>query len=377
MAITIAVCAFQAEQTIARALLSARDANADEIILLDHVTDNTIAIAKSLAIKNLRIIPQPQRLSLGAARNEILRHIRTSHTMFLDADDTITPDSVKVFNQKLGEQKTPILYGDYNIITPENQVQPTHIPAFLHGANGAGYEWERSWVATDTSFVVDSKIARKIGFKTHSAENYFFKLRALAGGHKIGYANHITYNYYLHGNAMSARQTQMLNQYHYQLARLSPRHLENILGQTSLPAPLQGWVKASFALLRGQFALSAQLCQKILQKYAGQCHDIIHPGYQCPLYQLCEFVIISAHLKMGNPFGIIIKPEYLSSPNPALINNLGVYFHWMGDKKMAVDLWQRAQDLKPQYQDAQKNLQIGRGDNITLLPFRAQYSIIR
>lgn len=66
-----------------------------EIIVIDDgSTDNTLAVAHTLASDRVAIHTQPNR-GASAARNHALRLARGEYIQFLDADDLIAPSTLR------------------------------------------------------------------------------------------------------------------------------------------------------------------------------------------------------------------------------------------------------------------------------------------
>ena len=95
--VTVVIPAFQAENTIDRALASvlAQTVLPRAVIVVDDgSTDGTMAAAEAWRAKidkiDLRVVRQPNA-GAGAARNRALRDAKTRYVAFLDSDDTWMP----------------------------------------------------------------------------------------------------------------------------------------------------------------------------------------------------------------------------------------------------------------------------------------------
>lgn len=93
--VSVVIPAFNAAQTVARALKSVRDqdlAGIVEIVLVDDASqDDTSAVALRTGAPNLRILTLRENVGAGAARNAGLAIARGEFVAFLDADDEWLP----------------------------------------------------------------------------------------------------------------------------------------------------------------------------------------------------------------------------------------------------------------------------------------------
>lgn len=123
--LSLIIPAYQAEQTIIRALQSASSWKGDglEIIVVDDgSTDTTSSLIEEAASKDARIIPLAQEnRGRSAARNMGISHAKAKWIMFLDSDDYLMPgwdDAVKeaaneesdlvIFAYQRGYAQTPL-----------------------------------------------------------------------------------------------------------------------------------------------------------------------------------------------------------------------------------------------------------------------------
>lgn len=66
------------------------------ILIDDNSPDGTSKIAKSLGIRNLKVIDRPGKMGLGSAYLEGLKHCSYDHTILLDADLQHDPFSIPI-----------------------------------------------------------------------------------------------------------------------------------------------------------------------------------------------------------------------------------------------------------------------------------------
>lgn len=79
---------------------------ADEIIVVDDYSqDRTVEIAKTLNLKNLKIYQEALSGDFSKQRNYGLSKARNEWTLFIDADERITPELRKEINDLLIEER--------------------------------------------------------------------------------------------------------------------------------------------------------------------------------------------------------------------------------------------------------------------------------
>lgn len=98
---TIAITAFNAEETIAKAVSSAlsQDYYPREILILDDAsTDNTLSILESISSRHpeVRILRHTLNKGVAAARNTLLENARGDFVVFFDDDDESTSSRVRI-----------------------------------------------------------------------------------------------------------------------------------------------------------------------------------------------------------------------------------------------------------------------------------------
>ncbi|GGC97052.1 glycosyltransferase family 2 protein [Undibacterium terreum] len=98
--VSVIIPAFNAAQTIARAIESVRIQNMDamEIIVIDDGSaDDTYEVAKSLVrpTEIFHVLKMPKNGGVSAARNMGIRHAKGKFLAFLDADDIWLPGKLK------------------------------------------------------------------------------------------------------------------------------------------------------------------------------------------------------------------------------------------------------------------------------------------
>lgn len=104
--VTVGVTCFNAEDTIARALDSARSQNwpnTEIIVVDDRSTDGSLEIIERIAAGDdrVRLVRHAENLGAGAARQRILEEARGEYLVFFDDDDESDPDRIRVQYERL------------------------------------------------------------------------------------------------------------------------------------------------------------------------------------------------------------------------------------------------------------------------------------
>lgn len=122
--VTIGITAFNAGDTIARAIDSAlqQDWHNKEIVVVDdNSTDNTAAIVQAIAesVPRLRLVRHPENRGVAAARNTILANANGEFVAFFDDDDISDPTRIRTQLQRIRSYE---------------QGMPTYAPVVCHTA---------------------------------------------------------------------------------------------------------------------------------------------------------------------------------------------------------------------------------------------------
>jgi succinoglycan biosynthesis protein ExoO len=93
--VTFVIAAYNAEQTIARAIESAlaqRGVTVEVVVVDDCSSDRTVDVAEAFPHEQVRVVALPDNRGPGGARNAGLAAARGRWVAVLDSDDTVHPD---------------------------------------------------------------------------------------------------------------------------------------------------------------------------------------------------------------------------------------------------------------------------------------------
>lgn len=118
--ITIGIPVYNVEKYIANCVSSVLSQDFDEIfeiiVIDDHSPDKSIKIIKQIQASHsrgyyVRILRQPQNMGCWAARNRVIQEARGKYIYFLDADDYITPNTLKTLYRYAEQYEAEAVYG--------------------------------------------------------------------------------------------------------------------------------------------------------------------------------------------------------------------------------------------------------------------------
>lgn len=136
MKISVIVPVFNTEKWIARCLESLNNQTFKdyEVIIIDDCGgDNAIHIAEEFANKDqrIRIIHHNENKGLMIARRTGYLNARGEFIMFLDSDDTLPPNSLKLLHSSISQVNADIVIGGYTYLHLSGDSK-TYVPKYSH-----------------------------------------------------------------------------------------------------------------------------------------------------------------------------------------------------------------------------------------------------
>ena len=122
--ITIGIPIYNKEKYIALTLetaLAQTYQSIEFLVLDDRGTDGSMDIVREYQQthprgKDIRIVSQPHNMGIGEARNRIMEEARGKYLFFLDADDTITSDTIEILVNAAKEYDAQVVMASYDKI---------------------------------------------------------------------------------------------------------------------------------------------------------------------------------------------------------------------------------------------------------------------
>jgi len=208
--VTFLIPAFNAEQTIARAIESAlaQKGVAVEIVVADDCsTDRTVEIARSFP--DVRVVTLEQNRGPSGARNAGMDVARGRWIAVLDADDAVYPDRLRRLLSLADEKNAQIVADNLDVVAENGARRPMFGPAFIGNrgeltldrfiAGNLLFKWRFSLGYMKPVFERRFLMENRLRYvETLSVgEDYIFLASALAKGGRCiveptaGYAYHI------------------------------------------------------------------------------------------------------------------------------------------------------------------------------------------
>ena len=329
-----------------------------EIIIVDDCsTDDTLQLARSLAIKNskIKIIQQSTNQGGSAARNIGLQQSKNDWVLFMDADDIIHP-------QLLEKQVAKLL--DYQKSQPTIPLALVH-PAYKqidgHGNEIAGSEMRgkqveyeetfgtllfRNHVITPSGLLVNKRTAMEVGgFQSFRIiEDYDFVLRMSQAGY-FAYVDEPLVYFRRHGANLTKDITKAAAAERAVVEQYGIEKIREAIFKRKLPES-QNYIDYVNMLFRYEYwddgyqylqQLNLENHQSVLFLNA-----IFHLHYQ-------DFTLAKEYF---------LKILALNTEHGASLNNLGVILALDGEFEEAEKVLETAIKRYPGYMDADRNINL-------------------
>lgn len=147
--------------------------NIEFLICDDCGTDSSIAIVEEYQKshprgKDIRIIHQPKNKGIGEGRNRIIDEASGRYLYFMDADDTIEPNTIQLLYENAQRYQAEIVYGSYERIEMFGE-EVKHMPRQFASMQFVNEDEFASWAynaydnlpAMTWNFLIDINIYRK------------------------------------------------------------------------------------------------------------------------------------------------------------------------------------------------------------------------
>ena len=365
-----------AASTIHRCLKSSLTEKPSQIILANHnSSDDTVEISKKFNTPIIKIVDASSCKTIAQVRQKLLDLVKTEFIVWLDADDELLPGRVKRIVDSL-EKNHADLYFDASELVRGNQTKTLPMPNFA-SINPEAHcrNFERCFLPAPGVPGVRTEFAKKIGFDPNfeTAEDYDFLLRAsMSRGTfcfdpEVGYRQH---------HSLTSLSRNLERQKKFTAHALQKHPLSKIVRlyeSNGWCGRIQAWSKVQISTFLSDYsealALLAELERTLIDPLA-----ILEPHgvYPYPEGWLINFWKGSAQLKLGNFNEAMLDLSYAEEimPMPEISNNLGVVFFSTGKINQAKEQFKKALIQKPDYIDAEENLQSTSPNLITNFPFR-------
>lgn len=219
--ITIGIPVYNKEKYVALTLETALAQTYDSIeflVLDDCGTDGSMDIVREYQKthprgKDIRIVSQPHNMGIGEARNRILEEARGKYLFFLDADDTIKPDTIEILVNAAKDYDAQVVMASYekidyyNDITNRNcYVLPFRIFQEENSLGSYAFHKYGALQANIWNVLMDLALIRTCGLQfvnTNYWEDMVFKYSLVTYVSRAVLLPNMTYQYRCHENSLS------------------------------------------------------------------------------------------------------------------------------------------------------------------------------
>lgn len=123
--VTIAIPVYNVEKYIRQTMesvLSQTFASIEFLVCDDCGTDASMSVIEQLQQQHprgcdIRILRQPRNMGMGEGRNRMFAEARSRYLYFMDADDTIEPDTIQRLYDSAQRYDADIVYGSYDRVS--------------------------------------------------------------------------------------------------------------------------------------------------------------------------------------------------------------------------------------------------------------------
>ncbi len=237
---SIIIPAYNVSETICRAVSSVTDQNFQSyelIIVDDGSTDDTLKICQKIALENpkIKIFSKPNG-GVSSARNYGLDHAVGKYVMFIDADDTMCPDSIDAIYKIIKKTNNPdLILCDVktNYLKSENDTQlkienyqqpfSTKFSALLFSEKYASKKYKINYrfmrMPVSKAYRREIIVNNNICFdeKIYRFEDGFFNLAVLLSVKNLVRTNLVTYDYIKTNSGSGKPRENIINEDAYKI----------------------------------------------------------------------------------------------------------------------------------------------------------------
>jgi len=134
MKVTVAIAVYNVEAYIEKCIKSALNQDFEEeyevLVVDDCGKDNSISIVERLAAthpngRKIRIVHHEKNIGTGAARNTGIDEAKGEYICFMDGDDYMAPNAVRLLYETMVANNVDIVLGNHQRIYPDGKIDGT------------------------------------------------------------------------------------------------------------------------------------------------------------------------------------------------------------------------------------------------------------
>lgn len=380
--LTVIIAARDAAGTIGRAVASALEAGAGEVLLVDDYSrDDTARVALEVAGSGrLRTVRPKEKRGLGNARQTGLEAVETPYLMWLDADDALLPGRIERMLLEL-RSGADLVFDAAELRDGQSGAlrRVLEMPPFLADKHGDLRLFERNYLPGPAWPGARTAFARSVGFDRDlpTADDLDFNLRSLLAGGRMGFQDSVGYCQFAYKSSLSRNIGLQKSSAGRALAKHDLVGIEAFLKGRGMPESLVGWTLFSMALFRQELE-RAEDFMAMAFPLGMDSEEVFDQGGAYPVKSgwLEGFSRGTLDLLRGGTDADGWLERALRFESSAEVcNNRGVGLMRGGEPEAARRYFVEALRLFPGYLDAFRNLEAGSGRGwVTSHPLRRHAS---
>jgi glycosyltransferase involved in cell wall biosynthesis len=377
--LTILIAARNAAATIERAVRSCvGEPDCSLILIDDHCADDTVARARAVAGRQLRVLRAPDPGGIPVARQCGLDAIDTEFATWVDADDEwIAGRAVRMLRTLQRGADVAIDAFDLFDGASGRFLRRLAAPEFLCVPGGAVRLFERNWLPGDSPVGFRTSVFRAAGGydpAVFGPESYDLLLRALARGARFAWSHTVGYRIYAYSGSVSRQIDRQRAAVATALAKHDYDTVRALFLNAGYTRRVAAWALVSMALFRSDGRSALRFIDDASPADAD-ADEILEPGGPWPF---CEgwrrafargVALLLAGGRDEEAAQSFQRAEFLD-PTPEGANNLGVALARLGCGSVARGCWATAAIRMPDYSDARTNASRSETERITTHPLR-------
>lgn len=377
--VTIMMAARNAAATIERAVRScAGETRVPLLLVNDHCTDDTIALARAAAGGHIRVIDAPDPGGVPVARQAGLDAVETEFATWLDADDEWIPGRMPGMLAAL-DAGADIAVDAFELHDGLSGawLRTLQAPLFLQVPGGALRLFERNWLPGDSPVGFRVSTFRAAGGydpSVYGPESYDLLLRALARGARVQWSHSVGYRIYAYPGSVSRNIPRQRAAVAAALKKHSYASVLALYLEAGFSPRVAAWALVSMALFR-QEPEAALACLESASPASADHREVLEPDGPWPFPEGWRRAFTSGVLLLlvggrdEEALEALAQAEHLE-PTAEGANNLGVALHRLGRVNDAREAWTLAEARFPGYADARANAAAETPSAITTHPLR-------
>ena len=377
--LTIMIAARNAAATIERAVRSCAGESRVPLLLIDdHSTDDTVALARTASGGDLRVVSTPDPGGVSTARQAGLDAVATEFAAWLDADDEWVRGRTTGLVGRLGEG-CDVAVDQLDLIDGATGAWLRRLaaPDFVRTSHGPLRLFERNWLPGDSQVAFRVSRFRAAGGYDpgiYGPESYDVLLRSIAAGAAFGWRDSVGYRMHAYPHSVSRHIARQRGALAVVLRKHAYASVSEQYRTAGYCERVTAWALVSMALFRGEPDAALRFLDEASPASAVP-GEILEPDGPWPFREGWRraFARGTALLLLGGQDAAALDAFRLAQsiePTAEGANNLGVALARTGSLPEAHECWEHARRGFPGYADPRLNAAAPDAGAITTHPLR-------